>query len=288
MKTSRNICPSGAAWLALARLCPLPTVVTARNSVLAGAMLALAAAIPAQASLIAQYNFNGNTLDSSGNGYNGVNNGATFVDSNYLSFNGTSNYVSLPSNVSAGLSVFSISLLVKTTQSVAVSPDWQNPTIFGFATGGPGSGDLQIISKSGHAGFYTGLDTEYSYTSGPAINNGNWHNIIMTNTGSLLSLFVDGSFVHSKSVGGALATTPFYVGAGNANFYNPSAFSFAAASIDDVRIWNNVLTNSEIKQVAAAAPSTSTSAVPEASISLGLLALGAGGLLTRRRLKRKA
>ncbi|MEY3895674.1 MAG: hypothetical protein RLZZ214_1193 [Verrucomicrobiota bacterium] len=31
-----------------------------------------------------------------------------------------------------------------------------------------------------------------------------------------------------------------------------------------------------------------TSAVPEASTSLGLLALGAGGLLTRRRLKRKA
>ena len=32
----------------------------------------------------------------------------------------------------------------------------------------------------------------------------------------------------------------------------------------------------------------STSAVPEASTSLGLLALGAGGLLTRRRLKRAA
>ena len=31
-----------------------------------------------------------------------------------------------------------------------------------------------------------------------------------------------------------------------------------------------------------------TSAVPEASTSLGLLALGAGGLFTRRRLKRKA
>ena len=34
--------------------------------------------------------------------------------------------------------------------------------------------------------------------------------------------------------------------------------------------------------------SGSTSAVPEASTSLGLLALGAGGLLTRRRLKRAA
>ena len=40
---------------------------------------------------------------------------------------------------------------------------------------------------------------------------------------------------------------------------------------------------------AAAAPAGGgTSAVPEASTSLGLLALGAGGLLTRRRLKRKA
>jgi hypothetical protein len=33
---------------------------------------------------------------------------------------------------------------------------------------------------------------------------------------------------------------------------------------------------------------SATSAVPETSTSLGLLALGAGGLLTRRRLKRKA
>ena len=40
---------------------------------------------------------------------------------------------------------------------------------------------------------------------------------------------------------------------------------------------------------AAAAPAGGgTSAVPEASTSLGLLALGAGGLFTRRRLKRKA
>ncbi|MEY3896284.1 MAG: hypothetical protein RLZZ214_1804 [Verrucomicrobiota bacterium] len=41
-------------------------------------------------------------------------------------------------------------------------------------------------------------------------------------------------------------------------------------------------------KLTATAASGGTSAVPEASTSLGLLALGAGGLLTRRRLKRKA
>ncbi len=40
--------------------------------------------------------------------------------------------------------------------------------------------------------------------------------------------------------------------------------------------------------VIADEPISSTSAVPEASTSLGLLALGAGGVLTRRRFKRKA
>jgi hypothetical protein len=256
------------------------------KSVVAGAVLTLAPAISAQASLLAHYNFNGNTLDSSGNSYDGINNGAIFVDSNYLSFNGADNYVSLPSGLSSGLSIFSISLLVKTTQSVATVLDWQNPTPIGFATGGGSSGDLLIISRNGHAGFYTGLGTEYSYTSGPAINDGDWHNIILTSTGSTLSLFVDGSYVNSTGVAGSLASLPFYIGAANSNFYTPSAFGHAEVSIDDVRFWDNTLTLNEIQQVAAEPPSTSISAVPEPSGQFALIALGSAGLFTRRRLKR--
>ena len=255
------------------------------NRILAGAMLTLATASSTQAILIAHYKFNGNTIDSSGNGYDGVNSGATFVDSNYISFNGSDSYVSLPSNLSNGLSIFSISLLVKTTQSLATDLDWQNPTLIGFATGGGGSGDLQIISRNGDAGFYTGLGTEYSYTSGPAINDGDWHNIILTNSGSILSLFVDGSYVSSTGVGGALAFLPFYVGAANSNFYTPSAFGHAEVSIDDVRFWDNALTSNEVQQVAAEAPSTSTSVVPEPSSQFALIALGSAGVFTRRRLK---
>ena len=51
----------------------------------------------------------------------------------------------------------------------------------------------------------------------------------------------------------------------------------------------NTTSGEGIAVPAAAAPAGGgTSAVPEASTSLGLLALGAGGILTRRRTSRKA
>ncbi|MCX6856795.1 MAG: PEP-CTERM sorting domain-containing protein [Verrucomicrobia bacterium] len=244
---------------------------------LAGAMLTLAAGISSQASLIAYYNFDGNTLDSSGNGHNGTNFGATFISSS-LSFNGAGNYVSLPSSMSSGLSAFSILLNVKTTQSVGVSPDWQNPTFFGMGTSGPGSRDLQIISKSGRAGFYSGLNTggDYSYTAGPAINDGAWHSIGLTNDGTLLKFYVDGVLSNSTSVNQALASTPFYVGALDAPFNNPTASYFAAASIDEVRFYNNALTATEVQQLAVIA-------IPEPSRALLLCGGLMGVLLCRRR-----
>ena len=58
------------------------------------------------------------------------------------------------------------------------------------------------------------------------------------------------------------------------NFLSVADFSGSSITLDNFSINNTA--------------SAGTSAVPEASTSLGLLALGAGGLFTRRRLKRKA
>lgn len=236
----------------------------------------MATAFSAQASLIAYYEFNGNTLDSSGNNNNGVNFGASF-NSSSISFDGAGNYVSLPSSLSSGLSVFSIVLNVKSTQSVSASPYWQSPTLLGMATNGASSRDLQIISNNGFAGFYSGINSgsDYSFISATKIDDAAWHNLGLTSDGSLLKFYVDGVLANSTSVNQALTSTPFYLGANNASFNSPSASYFSAASINGLRFYNNALTANEIQQLAG-------TAVPEPSLTL-LLCGGLVSMLRRRR-----
>ncbi len=65
--------------------------------------------------------------------------------------------------------------------------------------------------------------------------------------------------------------------------------SWAPGELTALRVvFNNDSTTAPTGPLAASYTEFGTSAVPEASTSLGLLALGAGGLVTRRRLKRKA
>ncbi|MFI3157998.1 MAG: VCBS domain-containing protein, partial [Methylococcaceae bacterium] len=208
--------------------------------------------------LLAYYNFDAGATDSSGNNYNGTNNGATSVAGqfgNALSFDGTNNYVSVPLAMTTGRSQFSVGMWVKTTESRASSGsgnDYLNPTLFGMVTSGGDSRDLQIITKAGHIGFYHGLSTggDISYTSGPLINNDAWHHIALTADGSLLSLYVDGVFCASATATFPLANYNFSIGAANATqFSGGQNYDAHAGSIDDFGFWSRALTAGEIAQI---------------------------------------
>jgi hypothetical protein len=131
---------------------------------------------------------------------------------------------------------------------------------------------------------------------GPAgtISDGNWHHIAVTfaRGGSAVS-YIDGSAVNTTSLGAGgttidsgLATN---IGQDGTGFYTDTdgGVRWGNALIDDVAIWNRVLTAGEVAQIRAAGVEGFGVAtlVPEPG-SLGLLAIASVCALTRRRNRR--
>lgn len=100
------------------------------------------------------------------------------------------------------------------------------------------------------AGFETKNGTDYQVSSNSTFNDGNWHNAIVAYDGNLqLSLFVDGALVDEASTTGAIPDTggiqfPIRIGA---NSLKPD--NYFTGYIDNVRIWNRTLENTEILKV---------------------------------------
>src|SRR4249920_3227126 len=95
-------------------------------------------------------------------------------------------------------------------------------------------------------GFENKSGTDYHVTSNHTYNDGVWHNVVVTYNGnSELKLFIDGNLSGTTKTGGAIpdfaVTEPLRIGS---NSYRPD--NFFNGSIDEVRVWNRSLENSEI------------------------------------------
>ena len=243
------------------------------------------AAIPGQAfagdpmhqpdvGMVLYYQFNGNATDNSGFGRDGTLSGPTAASDKWgnanaaLSFNGSSDYVSIPATATAGLKTFTIAAWIKTTESRVGSDYWTHPTIIGFATDGSGSGDFGFCLKNGKPGFFSGLvpNGDNSYYSATSVNDDTWHHLAAVNNGITVKLYIDGLLDAGGSLpsGLGLANTGFRVG--KSNFANPLGY---AGLIDELRIYNRVLFADEVHALAASAPST--------KIPLAVTRTGAGG-----------
>jgi hypothetical protein len=100
------------------------------------------------------------------------------------------------------------------------------------------------------------------------------------------SFTVSGDTITGASFGSTVNGSPYFnlnfLGYGYGNSYNTSLYNYSNQSY----VYFETVQNSTGLSGVTFTPATS--AVPEAYTSLGLLALGAGGVLTRRRFKRKA
>ena len=96
-------------------------------------------------------------------------------------------------------------------------------------------------------GFETSSGADQFLTSPLAYSDGQWHYAVVTNDGSTLTLYIDGVAVTSKSVAGSspenTGTKPVRIGA-NSRVTPPG--NFFTGEVDEVRIWNNALTASEV------------------------------------------
>jgi hypothetical protein len=108
------------------------------------------------------------------------------------------------------------------------------------------------FSKNGNiqGGFETQSGENYEVNSSRKYNDGKWHYVLLSYDDSMLKLDIDGKQISTKNTNGAIPDStgkePLRIGANSLEKGN-----YFTGKIDEVRIWNRGLTNSEISQIYA-------------------------------------
>ena len=198
----------------------------------------VAQATTASSDVIAWFEFEGNTLDSSGNTNHAVPTGMfTYgtgkVGAMSANFDG-STFATLTKVVQTN---FTVAAWIKTTNTgVAPVVDAESPGT---------SADWGTLVSGGKFGMFCGAPDTFVYTT-INVNDGNWHHVAATrrsDTGEV-RLYVDGAFNNSSilTAGPRTGSIDFHIGANHA----PTGLKFFTGSMDDVKIFDSALNVSEI------------------------------------------
>ncbi|MBS1665311.1 MAG: LamG domain-containing protein, partial [Bacteroidetes bacterium] len=167
-----------------------------------------------------------------------------------ISFNsGQDNYVQIPSLLD-GTNVFTTDFWVKTTDNASNGTFWLNHTLIGNANPASNDGDFGITLNNGQIAVWSGICNcgDQVLQTTKTINDDKWHHVAAVSDGANMVLYVDGMLLPGSisTVGGTLQTAarPWFIGKNNSCC---SSGSPADATIDEVRIWNTALTQSQIR-----------------------------------------
>jgi len=216
-----------------------------------------ASATPMVVVPVAYYAFSGNVLDTSGNHYNGVNGGVTFVTGKVgqgASFDGRTAYVTIPKSIGVAGSGFTIAFWIKTTDTGGGNQWYQG---HGLVDGEQGGVTTDFGTALVGGNFALGIgQPDTTLTSVKFINDGNWHHVAGTwnqMTGAM-QVYVDGSLDNScAGPTGARASPPnLIIGK------TPDSAQYFNGVLDEVRLYTNVLTATEIGLLAELPPNAPT------------------------------
>lgn len=220
----------------------------------------------------------GTTATDSVSGHNGTLSGSmdaasdteAGVDSTALSFNGSNDYILLPTTADFNIPTgggFTASAWVKTTDSYGPIIALRNTTP-NLGTLGVYVGYNGINDNAGHVVplmWYDGAQRR-SFSSSTAINDGDWHHVAMVidQDNNLFLTYVDGTaysvaqpydgqltFANTLAIGAELQWIADSHGDSNTDK------RFLEGTIDDVRIYQRALTASEISTLYSIAPGCS-------------------------------
>jgi hypothetical protein len=258
-----------------------------------GALLAL----PCHAALIAYYDFENDTLDSSGNNNHGANNGVTFSSAvagalahstRSGSFEGgtSGDHVDLGS-----LGLFNIAQATGLTMSFWVRPNVASQAAWIVAEGNDTDGDTAYVwgartQADGKMSQFIRNNAGTFSTSASSQNAflvGEWRHVLITDNAGTVTVFIDGvqdpnNLSYTKS--GTYTFQNSSIGAwlrGAAG--GPTINNQFNGLIDDVAIFDEILDSSRISALAGGA-----NPIPEPSAALlaTLAALGFAGRRSRR------
>jgi predicted GH43/DUF377 family glycosyl hydrolase len=152
----------------------------------------------------------------------------------------------VPSSSNLQLSKFSVAAWFKTSKNYASDAYIVNKGGSGSESKGKNMnyGIWMTSSEKIRAGFETSSGSDRVATSPTSYNDGNWHYAVATYSGSTLRLYIDGNQVASMTTSASpdkAGTQPLRVGANSL-----SLNGFFTGNVDEVRVWNRVLSASEI------------------------------------------
>jgi len=221
--------------------------------------------------LVAQFNLDGNALDTSGNGIVvTLPNGVTWTTDRFGNPNaaldfGTGNVGALGTGINLASSSSSISVWVEKNYV----GDLYNGTPFLRV------GDVGANGQVMHLAMDYGQSIRYSFWNNdfdintPVLSENVWYNLTFTfdNTTDLRSIYVDGSLVATD--------TAAYGFTGDSNF----AFGYENINLSDISFYNRALTPTDVETIYNA-----PDPVPEPS-SLAMFSVGILSLVGMRKLK---
>ncbi|MDD5570706.1 MAG: histidine kinase [Bacteroidales bacterium] len=204
--------------------------------------------------LVAFYPFNGNTDDYSKNRNHGVVNGATLTTDRFGNpnsayyFNGKSNIIikNIPQIAFNNQNCFTVCLWIKT--NCLSEGDILYKQNYGIWNGyflRINNKDKGYSTLPGHLSFYTASGAKEDAYSNDALNNNNWIFIVGTFNGimNISTLYINGiKQIHiGKRSGKILNKEDLMIGSNSLylNFFN--------GKVDDIRIYNRILGEDEIK-----------------------------------------
>jgi len=227
--------------------------------------LTITAQVNLDSALVAFYPFNGNANDESGNGNNGIVTGAILTTDRYdnpdaaFLFNGETDVITIPYsnslNITEALSIAAwINVEYKSLpylgRIVIKNPLPNNPIVFGMFHGHTNFISVQL-AESPYTIIY--LDTEDNI-----IENLNWEFVAFTWDGENLKIYVNGNLI-------IWAQADDFVGMTSLVSEITIGINGIKGKIDDVRIYDRALNDSEIL---ALATSDSTNEVVETNSTL--------------------
>ena len=191
-------------------------------------------------SCIATYRFENDETDLSGN-YDGTGTAIQYAAGRYgqsAYFNGTDSYVSTGINLS-NLSAYSYSVWFKQTSSTS------NPRIFGGVNGTKtNTGMFRVRTDTNEFNYYSINNTTYNWSQG--LTDNAWSYLTLTDDGTNVKLYVNGSEVTSPSTVSYTtdSNTNLQIGRGMLN--SGTIGNYMEGYIDQVRIFNKALSASEV------------------------------------------
>lgn len=210
--------------------------------------------------LVGWWPFNGNANDESGNGNNGTVNGATLTTDRYgnvnkaYSFDGGNDFIQMPNYALSGS--FTISIWYK-MPTYNINSLGANDFVFFCNHSGINDNNRNVLvgyrnfgSEFGHSTYVSdnsnNLTGYYSFNQIPTANI--WHHFIcMFENGNYVKMYLDDLlFYNNNSVpnNNSLNSQPMFFGIGI-----PTQFNFFNGQLDDIAIYNRILTQQEISNL---------------------------------------